>query len=431
MLKDYKSYTLHTRKPKSGKPIYYAQFRLPDGTRTNAKSTGQTNKVAAERWCEAQLSKGQIVRKNQTLKDFSQGFFDWNGEYSTNRRATNKRFSERQSKELNAILENKIIPDLGSYPLTNLTKSVITEYRNKLFHDNLSGEYINRILSVIDRILVSAEEKGLISSIPRIEKVAKSPKTKGVLTQKELTALFKEEWNDPRAKAANLLALTTGLRQGEIMALRRSDFFQLVEDGDSFVETPVDWKRPQYTKGIIIRIRQSWNQKMQYMNETTKTGREVIAYPPKITFSIIAELVHFAESIGITGEDAFIFFAAKKDVIKDTLKKSEYSDTRPCDSKIFTDGLYKALDKIKIDATERVKRNIVFHSHRVMFNSALINGGVPVIKVQSLTGHSTMKMTGQIYYRPGDMGDVHDIMEKMLTDKKDKKPRERSKPAKS
>jgi integrase len=48
-------------------------------------------------------------------------------------------------------------------------------------------------------------------------------KKRGVLTPQEAELVFSVKWNDNRAYAANLLAVTTGLRSGEVLALRKSD----------------------------------------------------------------------------------------------------------------------------------------------------------------------------------------------------------------
>jgi integrase len=52
-----------------------------------------------------------------------------------------------------------------------------------------------------------------------------------------------------------------------------------------------------------------------------------------------------------------------------------------------------------------------------MFNSLLINSGIPAAKVQALTGHSSLKMTEKIYYRPDDMRDVTNLVSGILETK--------------
>jgi len=48
-------------------------------------------------------------------------------------------------------------------------------------------------------------------------------KERGVLTEEEGCEVFAVDWKDKRAFVASLVAATTGARQGECLALRRSD----------------------------------------------------------------------------------------------------------------------------------------------------------------------------------------------------------------
>jgi hypothetical protein len=58
--------------------IYYVRFQLPDGTRSTAKSTGETTRSRAEKWAINCLREGQIVlHENVTLAEFSKDFFTW------------------------------------------------------------------------------------------------------------------------------------------------------------------------------------------------------------------------------------------------------------------------------------------------------------------------------------------------------------------
>ena len=49
------------------------------------------------------------------------------------------------------------------------------------------------------------------------------PKERKILTKELAALLFSIEWNDEKAKLANMLAMLTGMRQGEILALRKMD----------------------------------------------------------------------------------------------------------------------------------------------------------------------------------------------------------------
>jgi integrase len=79
-----------------------------------------------------------------------------------------------------------------------------------------------------------------------LERFAGSVKKRGVLTETEVETIFsKVIWDDKRAYIANLTACTTGLRLGEVLALRRSVI------GDDTLDVSYSWscidglKRPE------------------------------------------------------------------------------------------------------------------------------------------------------------------------------------------
>ena len=66
-----------------------------------------------------------------------------------------------------------------------------------------------------------------------------------------------------------------------------------------------------------------------------------------------------------------------------------------------------------ISEEARKARNITFHSFRHWFNSILINAKVPLLKVQQLTGHSSVEMSAN-YFHLDEMDDVRAIQEGMV-----------------
>jgi integrase len=89
----------------------------------------------------------------------------------------------------------------------------------------LSATTRNRILTVGTTALGWAFDNDLINEDPTIGVTAYATKLKkrGVLSPEEAAAIFRLEWKDERVKLGNRVAATTGLRVGEILALRRED----------------------------------------------------------------------------------------------------------------------------------------------------------------------------------------------------------------
>jgi hypothetical protein len=91
--------------------------------------------------------------------------------------------------------------------------------------EKLSAAYINQILLAGFTALKWAKREGMIALDPTegLLKFSGKGKKRGVLTPQEAAAVFAAQWKDKRSYVGNLLSLTTGLRAGEVLALRRSD----------------------------------------------------------------------------------------------------------------------------------------------------------------------------------------------------------------
>jgi integrase len=105
-------------------------------------------------------------------------------------------------------------------------------------------------------------------------------------------------------------------------------------------------------------------------NTKTKTNRNIPINP-----AVKREL---DELIAVNG-DGYIF--------------SEDGGVTPVRSELIERQLNKALERTGIDDTTRKKRNLTFHAWRHFFNTFLRMANITDSKVQSVTGHKTLKMT--------------------------------------
>ena len=89
----------------------------------------------------------------------------------------------------------------------------------------------------------------------------------------------------------------------------------------------------------------------------------------------------------------------------------------PLSSKELPQGLYRALKEIGIDESQRKERNITFHSWRHFANTTYRALGVPDVKVQSMTGHSSQAMTEHYsHFRTSDFAEVRQAQMKLVKD---------------
>jgi integrase len=177
-------------------------------------------------------------------------------------------------------------------------------------------------------------------------KVNSAPR--GILTPEEAREVLMKPglWNNPTAFLANLLAACTGMRAGEIQALRAMDF----------------------TETSII-VEHSWVERYQKL-KCTKTGivREIPIHP-------------MLRGVLLSGKlpTDFIFTMEGRD--------------RPIYRSCLLDNLRRALERSGISRQEQKERNICFHSWRHYLNTRMRVAGIPDVVTRQVTGHTTEEMT--------------------------------------
>jgi integrase len=181
----------------------------------------------------------------------------------------------------------------------------------------------------------------------RVVKVAVKTKKRGVLTPDEAGKIFSSEWESKESFAGNLLSCTTGMRRGEVAALRKSDI------GDGFVN-----------------IRHSWNKKEGLKGTKTEEERKVPLLP-----EVKTELMKLLDKNPYEeAADPFVFYGSTSE--------------KPLDADIFVHGLKAVCAKEGINTEER---NIVFHSHRHYF-AARMSDYMTAEQVRRMTGHKTLSV---------------------------------------
>lgn len=179
-------------------------------------------------------------------------------------------------------------------------------------------------------------------------KFSGTPKARGIPTENEVKAIFEVKWKEERSKIASMVSMSTGLRAGEVLALRLCDV------GKDRLYVNHSW---------------SWSDGLK----CTKTGKVRVV---PLLRGIREELLKLAES-NPHGKDGFIFYGLVPE--------------KPMDTHFLLDGLKDALTKVGISEEERAKRNIVFHSWRHYFATKMRSKLDPSF-VKRATGHSTDAM---------------------------------------
>jgi integrase len=155
--------------------------------------------------------------------------------------------------------------------------------------------------------------------------------------------------NDRLSFTASLTAAATGMRLGEILALRREDIH--IGKDEAFVD-----------------CLHSWCQVSQTLKDTKTHEQARIPLPSKVAkhLSALARL-----------HDGFVF---------------SRDGVRPVKHFIIDGALRRALRHIGISEKDRLARGVCFHSFRHLFVSLLRGEGIPDPVVQSLSRHRTPAM---------------------------------------
>ena len=126
--------------------------------------------------------------------------------------------------EYRSIINHHLVPDLGHIFIQKLTPQHIQAFYTRKLKEGLKPKSVVLIHAVLHRAFENAVKWGLVSrnivslvSVPRIEAYEVHPLTSS--EAQKLLEVARGHWLEPLL----VLALTTGMRRGELLALRWSD----------------------------------------------------------------------------------------------------------------------------------------------------------------------------------------------------------------
>ena len=236
--------------------------------------------------------------------------------------------------------------------LGDITAADIDAFINDMGEKNLSASRKNVIVKAGTKPLRWAFSKGMIEADPTRGHILFSgeERKRNILTPTAAAAAFRVTWNDNRAKLANMLASVTGMRSGEILALRFQDI------GPDCIFVRGAWNR-------VDRLKLTKN------NETRTVE---LPFP-----DLIYGLVELAKQNpwGVS-PDSFVFW-------------TEYKNEIPMRAHLLVEELRKAL--IDIGFTKKEAGKYLFHGWRHFFTSYMIRKlNKKLLKGE--TGHKTDSM---------------------------------------
>jgi integrase len=310
----------------------------------------------AEAWYS---SRGNVSRKNDPLlSEYCLGFWDWNtSEYVKGKLERGQQISQNHCASAYYRVREYIQPRTKEIYLSQVTAGLLDSLQLRLKKELLkqSAKSINAIMSAVNLPIREAFRLGKIPHNPaaNFRNLNNNSKRRGILSNGQIKEMFNLPFDTEAHRLAIATAIVTGMRLGEILALKITDM-----DFD-FQGLPVIWVRNSWAVNIGLK--------------STKTGN--IRVIP-ISGNLRENLLRYAS--GNPHGNGFIFYSA------DAYK--------PLSAKVIERGFCNQLKKIGINDRERKEKGLCFHSLRHGFNSAL-RGKVSDGNLRLATGHLSKEMT--------------------------------------
>lgn len=312
-------------------------FKHKDGRKERVKENSPVNTRAGAEEFERQLRQTMLERDGRgeteklavpTLEEFKERFLT----YARN----NNKPSQVYAKE--GVLRNHLLPHFGQVAIDQILLEEVEQYKAKKLGEKLSPKTVNNHLAMLKKALNLAEEMRLIRYVPKF-RMLRAPKSEFRFLDFDETIRFlaaaPSEW-----KAFLVTALKTGLRTGELLALKW-------EDLDLFV-------------GRLMVRRTVWNG----IEGTPKGGR--------------------TREVPLSDEAIAVLKAHRH--LKGPYVFCEEDGTR------LTHSRLKSIVP-RVCARAGLAKRLTTHDLRHTFASHLVMRGVPLAAIKELLGHADITTT--------------------------------------
>ena len=349
------------RVERARRPVWYAKYRLPDGRQVQKKlgpawtdrgrpAAGYFTKRLAEDWLRRTLDearRGTLPGMVQTGATFADAAAEWIRYVEQDRLRKPSTVATYR-----ALLRSRVLPAFGELPVESVTPAMIEGWLSSM---DCSPATRTKALAIVHGIYQRARKVWGLPTNP-VRDVEKPPLPKGgdieVFSPEEIWALVRAAGSEQDA-AIFLTAAFTGLRRGELIALR--------------------WRDVDFS-GSVIRVRASY---VDGVLSSPKSGKvRSVPMAPDVA-EALAKLGMRGHS---AGDDDLVFVG----------EWGTYVDARALTRRYET-----ALKRAGL-------RKLRFHDLRHTFGTRMI-AKADIRRVQEWMGHADIQTTMKyLHYAPRD-----------------------------
>ena len=362
-------YGLMRRKDSKGKTVWYYWIWGDDGKRIY-RSTGERTKAKALEYVMSLRDEGKLGTRDRVLipfGEFAKDFFiPGICPVERNAHLRGKSMTKATLSVRRTALMEHIIPHFGKTPICYITRAKVNKWLMDLpTTDKISRSSANNHLVAFRLVMEEAVRQGLISENPctKVENLGSDSKRRASFTTEEVKKLIgkPDDWDDPMIRLMCLTSAVTGMRMGEVRALK----------SDCITDTS-------------ILIKASFSYEDGY--KLPKNGKERVApIPPSLRDELRAMQQKGAKYI-------FCVYDSEKPVSAAWIHKSLMKRMEACGIKGKT-----------------------FHSFRAYFNTEMMAANVNETVVRAVIGHQNADMTEHyLHLETGEFTEIRNVQNSIM-----------------
>lgn len=313
-----------------------------------------TSKAGAVALVQLWMKERPAEKSGDRLDEYLLSFWEEGSPFLKSKALRGKSYSKAYLFDNRTGIKNHFLPYLDEIKKRSILVYQVTPGLLEGFQTyatdkgEIGARRINAIMQAVTVPLSEAHRLGKISENPgtKITKLQEVKASRSIFTPEEVKAFF-EKCQDPRHYGINLLAATTGMRQGECRGLQRGD----VKDG--YIELSHNWQDKEGLK-------------------EPKWGSSRLVPLPVSTQKVLSALIEENPF-----QNDFVFWGSHPD--------------RPIGKRTVSNEFNRIVEE-EMEISNRAARGLTFHAWRHWYNS-MLRGNVPDHALRKLTGHSDEAMT--------------------------------------